>query len=82
MPVKKSKQVKKFLDSQDKPTRKRLETALDKLPSGDTVPIVGLPNTFRLRVGNYRAIFVQESDVIKVTLLDVRGQIYKRGGRS
>ena len=79
MPVKKSKQVRKYLDSQDRPTRERLEDALDKLPSGDVIPVVGIPNTFRLRVGNFRALFVREESAIKVTLLDVRGQVYKKG---
>ena len=79
MRIKKSKQVRKYLDSQDKATRERLEAALNKLPAGDVIPIVGMSNTFRLRLGNYRAIFVREDDCIKVTLLDVRGQIYRKG---
>ena len=79
MRVKKSKQVRKYLDRQDKTTRERLELALNNLPKGDVIPIEDIPNTFRLRVGKYRALFVCENDVIKVTLLDVRGQIYKKG---
>ena len=77
MRVVKSKQVKKYIDAQDKPTRERLTNALNSLPNGDVVPIVGLANTFRLRVGNFRAIFVKEHDIIKVTTINSRGQIYK-----
>ena len=77
MRVVKSKQVKKYIDSQNNPTKERLNKALDNLPNGDVVPIVGLPNTFRLRVGGFRAIFVKESDIIKVTTINSRGQIYK-----
>ena len=79
MQIKKSKQVKKYLESQDKKTRERLEEALNKLPVGDVIPIVNMPNTFRLRIGNYRAIFVCEDKIIKITVLDVRGQVYKKG---
>jgi mRNA interferase RelE/StbE len=78
MRVLKSKQVIKFIEKQDKPTQERLNTALNKLPAGDVVPIVGLSDTFRLRVGNFRALFVKEDTVIKVTLLDNRGQAYKK----
>jgi len=73
----KSKQVIKFIESQDRPTQKRLSEALNKLPEGDVVPVVGLINTFRLRVGKFRAIFVKEIDIIKITEIDSRGQIYK-----
>ena len=79
MQVKKSKQVRKYLDRQNEETRERLEHALNDLPKGDVIPIVNMPNTFRLRVGKYRAIFVYDDDIIKVTVLDVRGQVYKRG---
>ena len=79
MQVKKSKQVRKYLDRQNSETRERLESALDDLPSGDVIPIVNMPNTFRLRVGKYRAIFVYDDDIIKVTVLNVRGQVYKKG---
>ena len=77
MRVVKSKQVKKYIDAQNKPTRERLNAALNKLPDGDVVPIKGLNNTFRLRVGNFRAVFVKEHDIIKVTIINSRGQIYK-----
>ena len=77
MRIFKSKQVMKYIDKQDKPTKERLTNALDNLPNGDIVPIIGLDNTFRLRIGNFRAIFIKENDIIKVTVIDSRGQIYK-----
>ena len=79
MRVLKSKQVKKYVEAQDKSTRERLNAALNNLPNGDVIPIAGLPNTFRLRIGKFRAIFIKEYDIIKVTVLDSRGQIYKKG---
>jgi mRNA-degrading endonuclease RelE of RelBE toxin-antitoxin system len=78
MRILKSKQVKKFIEKQDKQTQERLNTALNKLPAGDVVSVAGLSDTFRLRVGNFRALFVKEGEIIKITLLDNRGQVYKR----
>ena len=80
MKVLKSKQVRKFMDSQDAVTRGRLEAALNNLPYGDVVSVVNAPDTYRLRVGKFRAVFVREGELIKVTLLDVRGKVYKRSG--
>jgi mRNA interferase RelE/StbE len=77
MQVLKSEQVKKFIEKQDKPTQERINNALNKLPAGDVVPIVGMKDTYRLRVGNFRALFVKEGEIIKVTIIDSRGQIYK-----
>ena len=77
MRIVKSKQVMKYIDKQDNPTKERLANALNNLPDGDVVPIVGLDNTFRLRVGDFRAVFVKEADIIKVTIINSRGQIYK-----
>ena len=77
MRVFKSKQAEKFIAKQDAPTRERLNDALSKLPAGDIVPVSGMTDTYRLRVGGFRALFVKEGDIIKVTIIDSRGQIYK-----
>ena len=76
MKVVKSKQAKKYIESQDQQTQDRLNAAINKLPEGDVVPITGMPDTFRLRVGKYRALFIKENDMIKVTVINTRGQIY------
>ena len=80
MRVVKSKQVIKFIEKQNPQTQERLNIAINNLPNGDIVPIAGLADTFRLRIGGFRAVFVKEPDIIKVTYLDTRGQIYKHGG--
>jgi mRNA interferase RelE/StbE len=72
----------KFINAQDKQTKERLINALNKLPEGDIVSITGSSNMYRLRIGSFRALFERENDIIKVTLLDNRGQIYKRGGKA
>ncbi len=43
----------------------------------DVTAIKGEKDTFRLRHGGYRAVFVIEDDVIKVTAVRPRGAAYK-----
>ena len=45
-----SKQAIKFLKKQDVPTRKRIVTAINNLPSGDVKKLQGTEG-YRLRVG-------------------------------
>ena len=78
MKILKSKQVMKYIEAQDKKTRGRINDAFSKLPLGDIVPVAGHENTYRLRIGNLRAIFLKEEDAIKITVLDTRGQVYKK----
>jgi mRNA-degrading endonuclease RelE of RelBE toxin-antitoxin system len=36
-----------------------------------------LKNIYRLRIGKYRIIFVQEKEWIKILDIDTRGDVYK-----
>ena len=58
----------------------RIKIALEKLasepPLGDIKSLTG-KDGYRLRVGSYRILFAIEKDVIIVTNIGVRGQIYK-----
>ncbi len=54
--------------------------AIDKIPLGDIKRLVGnkVPVLFRLRVGEYRIIYMYEDEqTIKVIKIDTRGDIYK-----
>ena len=75
-----SKQVVKFLNSLDAKTQQRLKDGIEKIPQGDIIPYAGNKEYLRLRIGKYRILFKWISDnQIFVTLIDSRGQIYKRG---
>ena len=50
-------------------------------PGGDIKPFSGQPGYFRLRVGNYRALYRIEDNTILVTNIDPRGQVYKKKNR-
>ena len=74
-----SKQFDKQLEKYDKKLKQRIASAIDKLPDGDVVKMKGnnIPPLHRLRVGDYRIIFMMEDDLITLIKLDSRGDVYK-----
>lgn len=78
------KEAAKYLGSLDRPTKARIRAALEGLtktpPEGDIVTLQGMTGFFRLRIGDYRAIFrVDEQEkVIYVRVIAPRGDVYKR----
>lgn len=74
--VKYSKQAEKFLDKQEPQTKRRIVTAIEKLPAGDVKKLTGMPY-FRLRVGNFRVIFDMYGRVLSIVKIENRGQAYK-----
>ena len=70
----------KYLKRLVEPTKGRIKDALKKLenepPLGDIKSIIG-KDGYRLRIGNYRILFAIENDIIVVTDMGLRGQIYK-----
>ena len=79
--VRLSKYAEKFLKKTDRVTEKRIRAALKKLeeepPQGDIKQLKGYDELFRLTIGNYRAIFCIGKDIIEVTDIEPRGQVYK-----
>lgn len=75
-----SKTSLKYLQTLDKKTRKRIFSGIEKLPNkGDVKKMKGqkLKNIYRLRIGKYRIIFLQEKEWIKILDIDTRGDVYK-----
>ena len=72
-----SKKAEKFLKKQDTPTRKRLVTAISKLPQeGDIKKLQGADG-YRLQIGNFRVLFDVNGIIIDIVEIGNRGQIYK-----
>ena len=71
-----SKQAKKFMSKQGEELETRIRRAVNKLPLGDVVKLNGYVDTYRLRVGDYRIIFIREGKTISVQKIDNRGQVY------
>jgi mRNA interferase RelE/StbE len=67
----------------DKPVRRRVQVAIDRLgenprPSG-VIALQGLPDAYRLRVGNYRVIYTVDDCRLVVLVVDLghRREIYR-----
>lgn len=74
------KRARKFIEKQPKPQQKRILEAIRKLPEqGDIKALKGHTGFYRLRVGDYRIIYIVENEKLVVVVTDAgnRGQIYK-----
>jgi len=78
------KRADKFLKELKPGKKKRIVDKLKQLedfPAArlDIVKIAGEENTFRLRVGNYRALFkvYEREKIIVIVKLDIRKKIYR-----
>jgi mRNA interferase RelE/StbE len=74
-----SKTSLNYLGRLERSHRKKIVSAIDKLPGhGDIKKMKGkkLANLFRLRIGKYRIIYQIDVDIIKILDIDTRGDIY------
>lgn len=75
----------KYHDRLNEPYRSQVTAALEGLekgpPKGDIKPMVGQVGRFRLKIGNYRALFHIENNYIVVSRIEPRGQAYKKKNR-
>ena len=78
MQIEFSKPTLKYLKACDKPTKRRLKAAIEKLPSGDVKRLQGYQSEYRLRVGDLRIIFSMTENTVIVNDILPRGQVYKR----
>ena len=78
--IKKSNRAVNFIRTQPLVQRKRISAGIDKLPqSGDIKKMKGVsPDTYRLRIGNYRIIYSIDHAQHEIFVLnaDNRGDIY------
>ena len=78
MRIEYSKKAVKYINSADKPTKKRLKEAIEKIPFGDIKKLQGVDEGYRLRVGDLRILFSMEDNKIYIDNIIPRGQAYKR----
>ena len=76
-----TRQFDKQLEKHDKKSKQRIANAIDKLPEGDVLKMKGnnTPPLYRLRIGDYRIIFMMSipDELITLIKLDSRGDVYK-----
>ena len=77
MEIQYSKQAVKFLNKQEKFTKLRIIREIEQLPQGDVKKLQGREE-YRLRIGNYRIIFIKNGEILYVEKIDNRGQVYRR----
>lgn len=80
MKIEYSKSAVKYINISDKPTKKRLKEAIEKIPLGDIKKLKGVEDGYRLRVGDLRVLFTITNDTIYIENILPRGQAYKRLG--
>jgi mRNA interferase RelE/StbE len=68
--------ARKSLDRLPRTQRERIETAIKALPRGDVKKLEARPE-WRFRVGSWRVIFIPDADMITVTRVASRGDVYK-----
>lgn len=78
MQIEYSKEAVKHINQLDRQNKQRIKKAIEKLPVGDVRKLVGFKADYRLRVGDYRILFSQESNVITIKDVLPRGKAYKR----
>jgi len=75
-----SRKSTKFLAKCELKTRKLIVEAISELPGrGDIRKLKGrvIKNSFRLRVGRFRVVYVVEGEQIRILRIDTRDDIYK-----
>ncbi|MCM1057970.1 MAG: type II toxin-antitoxin system RelE/ParE family toxin [Firmicutes bacterium] len=75
------KKAKKFIDKLPLNEKKRVVSAIERLPNGEDIKkLKGHDELFRLRVGDYRILYSVDNGKLVVYIVDVgnRGEIYKR----
>ncbi|MCL2186662.1 MAG: type II toxin-antitoxin system RelE/ParE family toxin [Treponema sp.] len=72
----------KYFERLSATDKERFRNAFNDLakepPEGDIKTLKGWNGYFRLRIGGYRVLFRIEDDIIIITNIDSRGQVYKK----
>jgi mRNA interferase RelE/StbE len=74
--VKYSKQAYKYLKKLHRPKREQIIFAIENIPNGHIIKLKGYDDLYRLRVNDYRVIYTQDCEIIKVEKIGSRGDVY------
>jgi mRNA interferase RelE/StbE len=83
MEIQYSKQARKYLVKLQAKKATRITETLEKIADGNTegmnITTMGIENTYRVRVGDYRAIYEINNDELVLIVIKVgpRGDVYK-----
>lgn len=77
MEIQITKRAVKDIKKLDASTRDRVLKGIYKLPIGDVKRLQGYANYYRLRIGDFRVVFSLNNDIIIVSAVLPRGEVYK-----
>lgn len=77
MEIQITKAAVKDIKKLDVPTRDRILKGIYKLPLGDVKHLQGYENYYRLRIGDFRIIYLLNGDKIIISAVLPRGEAYK-----
>lgn len=77
MEVQITKTAIKDIKKLDTSTRDRILKGIYKLPLGDVKRLQGYINYYRLRIGDFRVIYSVSGEIIIVSAVLSRGDVYK-----
>ncbi len=70
-----SKKARKDFNALDRKLQKKIRSSLDLLaqqsPSCDVGKLQGVDNVWRLKLGNWRAIFTKEHEVFNILVIEI-----------
>jgi len=75
-----SRAVDRDLRRLDRQTEERIVAAVTQLAEsgyGDILPLTGRPGWWRLRVGNWRVLYTQDLNVVRVIRVLLRDQAHR-----
>jgi mRNA interferase RelE/StbE len=76
-----SRKCLKYLQKLDREAARKIIHQIEKLPlEGDVKKLKGkeLQDLYRLRIGKFRVVYRTEADVIRILMIDTRGDVYKK----
>jgi mRNA interferase RelE/StbE len=76
-----SRRCLKYLQKLDWEAARKIVQQIEKLPAeGDVKKLKGekIRDLYRLRIGKFRAVYRVEADVIRILIIDTRGDVCKK----
>ena len=77
MEIQITKTAVKDIKKLDTTTRDRILKGIYKLPAGDIKHLQGYSNYYRLRIGDFRIIYSVSKEIITISAVLPRGEVYK-----
>mgnify|MGYP005622120621 FL=1 len=77
-----SKKFRKKFSKLNRKLQQKVFSAISNIPTGDIKKLTGKRTSviYRLRVSKYRILFNLDDELVKILIIDSRGDVYKNIG--